>query len=178
MQWAIKDGEKILANPKEKAICPICNSEVIAKCGSIKVWHWSHMMQCEVGNDCSFGQGVYVGKGVKIGNNCRIQNNVNIYSGVELEDGVFLGPNCTTTNDKNPRALFSKNGKYVSTLIKRGATVGANAVIVCGVELGENCMVGAGSVVTKTVPPGALVVGNPARVVGEVSPEGDVQWKS
>ena len=143
-----------------------------------KIWHWSHLMPCTVGEDCSFGQGVYVGNGVKIGNGCRIQNNVNIYSGVELEDGVFLGPSCTTTNDKNPRAMFSKGGQWVPTLIKRGASVGAAAVIVCGVTLGENCMVGAGAVVTKDVPDGALVVGNPAKVVGMVSAEGEIVWNT
>jgi UDP-2-acetamido-3-amino-2,3-dideoxy-glucuronate N-acetyltransferase len=139
-----------------------------------KVWQWCHLMPSSVGEDCSFGQCVYVGKGVKIGDHCRIQNNVNIYSGVELESGVFLGPNCTTTNDKNPRAEFTKGGQYVKTLIKRGTTVGAAAVIVCGVTLGEYCMVGAGSVVTKDVPPYALVVGNPAKVIGKVDEKGNI----
>jgi UDP-2-acetamido-3-amino-2,3-dideoxy-glucuronate N-acetyltransferase len=137
-----------------------------------KVWQWCHLMPSIIGADCSFGQCVYVGKGVKMGDHCRIQNNVNIYSGVELESGVFLGPNCTTTNDKNPRAEFTKGGQYVKTLIRKGATVGAAAVIVCGVTLGEYCMVGAGAVVTKDVPAYALVVGNPARVIGSVDQKG------
>lgn len=139
-----------------------------------KVWQWCHLMPSIIGEDCSFGQSVYVGKGVVIGSHCRIQNNVNIYSGVELQDGVFLGPNCTTTNDKNPRAEYTKGGQYLKTLIKKGATVGAAAVIVCGTTLGEYCMVGAGSVVTKDVPPYTLVVGNPAKAIGTVNEKGNI----
>lgn len=138
-----------------------------------KIWHHSHLMNCQVGQNCSFGQGVYVGKGVIMGDNCRVQNNVNIYSGVVCESGVFLGPNCTTTNDKNPRAEFSKGGKYLKTLIRQGASVGAGAIILPGVTLGCYCLVGAGSVVTKDVPDYAIVVGNPAQVVGKVDQKGN-----
>lgn len=139
-----------------------------------KIWHNTHIVDDVVlGENCNIGQGVYIGKGVKMGNNCKVQNNVNIYSGVECEDGVFFGPNCTTTNDKTPRALYPKNGKYIKTIIKKGATIGAGAVIVCGIELGIECMIGAGSVVCKNVPDRMLVVGNPAKIIGIVDEYGN-----
>jgi len=160
-------------NEEDYYVDPTALVESGARIGKgTKIWHHSHLMNCTIGENCSFGQGVYVGKGVVMGDNCRVQNNVNVYSGVVCESGVFLGPNCTTTNDKNPRAEFSKGGKYLETLIRQGASVGAGAVILPGVTLGRYCLVGAGAVVTKDVPDYAVVVGNPAQVVGEVDQKG------
>lgn len=124
-----------------------------------------------IGQDCDIAKDVYVDHGVSIGARCKIQNGVSVYHGVTLEDDVFVGPSATFTNDRIPRA-FNRNWECVATLVKRGASIGANATIVCGVTLGEYCMVGAGSVVTADVPPYALVVGNPARVVGKVDKMG------
>jgi UDP-2-acetamido-3-amino-2,3-dideoxy-glucuronate N-acetyltransferase len=138
-----------------------------------KIWHYSHIMKAKIGEKCSFGQSVFVANDVVMGNNCRVQNNVNIFSGVTCEDNVFFGPNCTTTNDKNPRTEYSKNGNYLKTHICKGATIGASAVILSGITLGKYCMIGAGSVVTKDVPDYALVVGNPARIIGKVDEKGN-----
>lgn len=134
-----------------------------------KIWHHSHVMNAKIGRNCSLGQSVFIGNNVVLGDDCRVQNNVNLYDGVICENGVFLGPNCTTTNDKTPRAEFSKNGNYLKTRICKGASVGAGAVLLCGITLGKYCQVGAGAVVTKDVSPYSLVVGNPARDVGTVS---------
>lgn len=138
-----------------------------------KVWHSAHLMNCKVGEDCSFGQNSFVGNNVVIGNNVRVQNNVNVYDGVICENNIFLGPSCTFTNDKNPRAEFSKNGQYHKTIVKEGSSVGANATIVCGVTLNEYSFIGAGAVVTKDVPPYTLVVGNPARPLYKVNKFGE-----
>ncbi len=128
-----------------------------------KIWHFCHVSEgASVGEDCVLGQNVYIGPNVKIGNGCKIQNNVSIYEGVTIEDDVFLGPSCVFTNVKHPRASVKASG-YVDTLVKLGATIGANATIVCGVTVGENAFVGAGAVVTKDVMPGATVIGVPAR---------------
>lgn len=124
-----------------------------------------------IGQDCDIAKDVYVDHDVSIGSRCKVQNGVSIYHGVTLEDDVFVGPNATFTNDRHPRA-FNKHWECVPTVVKRGASVGANATIICGVTLGEYCMVGAGSVVTADVPPYALVVGNPARIVGKVDKMG------
>ena len=132
-----------------------------------KIWHFCHIQEgAKIGENCSFGQNVNVSNNVIIGNECKVQNNVSIYEGVELEDGVFCGPSCVFTNDLSPRARYPK-GKagYKRTLIKEGASIGANATIVCGVTIGEWAMVAAGSVVTKDVPANALVMGNPAKVI-------------
>jgi len=132
-----------------------------------KVWHFCHLMPgAVIGRDCSLGQNVVVMGGVRIGDNVKIQNNVSIYEGVELEDDVFCGPSMVFTNVLNPRSAVSRKHEYRRTLVRRGATIGANATIVCGVTLGEYSFVGAGAVVTRSVSPHALVLGSPARQVG------------
>jgi len=134
-----------------------------------RIWHFSHVMAgAEVGERCSLGQNVFIGRRVKIGNNVKIQNNVSVYEGVILEDDVFCGPSCVFTNVRTPRSAFPRNtsADYVTTRVKRGATIGANATIICGVTIGEWAFVAAGAVVTKDVPPYALVAGVPARRVG------------
>lgn len=128
------------------------------------VWHFSHIDRgAKVGNYCTIGQNVYVGKDVIIGDGCRIQNNVSIFSGVTLEDSVFIGPSAVFTNVKYPDAAIDQN--FVSTLVRTGAVIGANATIICGNDIGHKAVVGAGAVVTRPVPDGATVVGNPARVI-------------
>ncbi|MBS1759167.1 MAG: N-acetyltransferase [Bacteroidetes bacterium] len=135
-----------------------------------KIWHFSHIMYgCVIGNNCNIGQNVVVSPKVVLGNNVRVQNNVSIYEGVICEDDVFLGPSMVFTNVINPRSAVSRKDEYKTTLVKRGASIGANATIVCGNEIGEFAFIGAGAVVTKSVFPYALVVGNPARQVGWVS---------
>ena len=134
-----------------------------------KVWHFCHVMSgAVIGERSSLGQNVVVMNGTKIGNNVKIQNNVSIYEGVELEDDVFCGPSMVFTNVINPRSAVSRKDEYRRTLVKRGASIGANATIVCGVTLGAYCFVGAGAVVTKDVPDYALVIGVPAQVIGAV----------
>ncbi len=138
-----------------------------------KIWHFSHILPgAKIGLNCSFGQNVNVDSGVVIGDNVRVQNNVSIYSGVTIENDVFLGPSCVLTNVTNPRSQVKRGHLYEKTLIRRGATVGANATIVCGVALGRYCFVGAGSVVTKDVPDYALILGTPARQTGWMSRHG------
>ncbi len=132
-----------------------------------KVWHFTHVMPgARIGNKCVLGQNVNVGSKAILGDRVKVQNNVSIYDDVVLEDDVFCGPSCVFTNVINPRAFVERKHEYLRTLVKRGASIGANATIVCGVTLGEYCFVGAGSVVTKDVPAYALVHGNPARVRG------------
>jgi UDP-2-acetamido-3-amino-2,3-dideoxy-glucuronate N-acetyltransferase len=134
-----------------------------------RIWHFCHIMpQAVIGERCSLGQNVVVMNGTRLGNNVKVQNNVSIYEGVELEDDVFCGPSMVFTNVLNPRSHVSRKHEYRRTLVKRGATIGANATIVCGVTLGEYAFVGAGAVVTKDVPPYALVAGVPARQLGWV----------
>jgi UDP-2-acetamido-3-amino-2,3-dideoxy-glucuronate N-acetyltransferase len=129
-----------------------------------KVWHFSHVMAgARIGERTSLGQNVFVASGVVVGSDVKVQNNVSLYAGVELESDVFVGPSCVFTNVKNPRAEYSRNGQYSKTLVRRGASIGANATVVCGVTLGRYCFVGAGAVVTSDVPDYALVMGNPAR---------------
>jgi len=138
-----------------------------------KIWHFSHIMTgCEIGENCNIGQNVVVSPGVKLGRNVKVQNNVSIYTGVICEDDVFLGPSMVFTNVSNPRSAINRRDKYETTIVKKGATIGANATIVCGVTIGEYAFVGAGAVVTKDVPPYALVVGNPARQIGWMSEYG------
>jgi UDP-2-acetamido-3-amino-2,3-dideoxy-glucuronate N-acetyltransferase len=138
-----------------------------------RVWHWSHVdVGASVGADCSIGQGCYVAAGASIGRGCKIQNGVSVYRGVTLEEDVFVGPNATFTNVHNPRAALDRKHEIRPTLVKRGATIGANATIVCGVTIGAHAFVGAGAVVTRDVPDHALVIGNPARITGRVSPGG------
>lgn len=134
-----------------------------------KVWHFCHIMPgAEIGENCNLGQNVFVARNVKIGNNVKIQNNVSVYEGVILEDDVFCGPSMVFTNVRTPRAAYPRNTSkdYARTLVKRGASIGANATIVCGVTIGEWAFVAAGAVVTKDVPPYALVAGVPARITG------------
>ena len=138
-----------------------------------KIWHFSHIMSnCTIGEDCNIGQNVVVSPNVVLGRNVKIQNNVSVYTGVVCEDDVFLGPSMVFTNVINPRSFISRKDEYKPTIVRRGASVGANATIVCGNEIGQYALIGAGSVVTKPVKPYALVVGNPARQVGWVSKSG------
>lgn len=135
-----------------------------------KIWHFTHIMPgSRIGENCNIGQNVVVSTDVVLGNNVKIQNNVSIYSGVICEDDVFLGPSMVFTNVVNPRSGINRRGQYATTLVKKGASIGANATIVCGITLGEYCFIGAGAVVTKNVAPYALVVGNPARQSGWMS---------
>lgn len=138
-----------------------------------KIWHFSHVMPGAVlGPGCNLGQNVVVSPGVRLGRNVKVQNNVSIYEGVECEDDVFLGPSCVFTNVINPRSAFNRRGQYLQTRVGKGATIGANATIVCGHDIGAYAFIGAGTVVTKTVPAYALVVGNPARQMGWMSEAG------
>lgn len=139
-----------------------------------KIWHFSHVMPgCEIGEGCNLGQNVVVSPGVKLGRNVKVQNNVSIYTGVTVEDDVFLGPSCVLTNVINPRSAVSRKHEYKSTLIKKGASIGANATIVCGVTLGSHSFIAAGAVVTRDVPDFALMVGSPARQKGWMSRHGE-----
>lgn len=134
-----------------------------------KVWHFCHIQRgATLGENCSLGQNVNIGPGVKIGNGVRIQNNVSVYEGVEIEDNVFLGPSCVFTNVLMPRADQSVHGKYERTLVREGASLGANCTIVCGHTIGRRALVGAGAVVTKDVPDYAIVAGVPAKIIGKV----------
>lgn len=140
-----------------------------------KIWHFCHIQKgARIGKGCSLGQNVNVSNNVVIGDACKIQNNVSLYDGVELEDGVFCGPSCVFTNDLTPRARYPKGrAGYRKTLVKEGASIGANATIVCGITIGKFAMVAAGAVVTKDVPDYALVAGVPAKVVGRVDEKGN-----
>ena len=135
-----------------------------------KIWHFSHIMPGAVlGEKCNIGQNVVISPGVILGKNVKVQNNVSIYEGVTCEDDVFLGPSCVFTNVTNPRSAVVRRGEYATTLVGKGATIGANATIVCGNDIGAYAFIGAGAVVTKAVPPYALLVGNPARFIGWMS---------
>ncbi len=138
-----------------------------------KIWHFSHIMpNCTIGERCNIGQNVVVSPGVELGANVKVQNNVSIYTGVICEDDVFLGPSMVFTNVVNPRSAVNRRGQYSKTTVKKGASIGANATIVCGHDIGAFAFIGAGAVVTKTVPDYALVVGNPARQMGWMSEYG------
>ena len=138
-----------------------------------KIWHFCHIMPgAKIGKNCSLGQNVNIGSHAVIGNGVKIQNNVSVYDDVIIEDDVFCGPSCVFTNVINPRAFVERKHEYKKTVVKQGATIGANATIVCGVTIGEYALIGAGSVVTKDVPAYALAYGNPARVRGKVDKEG------
>lgn len=138
-----------------------------------RIWHFCHIMpEAEIGEDCSLGQNVVMMPGSKLGRGCKVQNNVSLFEGVHCHDEVFLGPSCVFTNILNPRAAFVRHDQYLSTEIHHGATIGANATILCGITIGTYALVGAGSVVTRSVPPYAMVVGNPARQMGWVSAAG------
>lgn len=138
-----------------------------------KIWHFSHVMKdCEIGENCNIGQNVVVLPGVKLGKNVKVQNNVSIYTGVICEDDVFLGPSMVFTNVINPRSAIVRKDQYYTTLVEKGASIGANATIVCGNKIGSYAFIGAGAVVTKEVKPYALVIGNPARQTGWMSEYG------
>ena len=134
-----------------------------------KIWHFSHVMKdARIGHNCNIGQNVVISPGVILGNGVKIQNNVSVYTGVICEDDVFLGPSCVFTNVVNPRAFIERKNEYKKTLVKQGASIGANATIVCGNQIGKFAFVGAGAVVTKDVPDYAMVYGNPAKIKGYV----------
>lgn len=138
-----------------------------------RIWHFSHLMAgCVVGERCNIGQNVVISPGVVLGDGVKVQNNVSIYTGVICEDEVFLGPSCVFTNVINPRSAIVRKDQYRQTIVRRGASIGANATIICGHTIGQYAMVGAGAVVTKDVPDFALVVGNPSRQIGWVSAYG------
>lgn len=138
-----------------------------------KIWHFSHIMpDCVIGEDCNIGQNVVVSPGVVLGRNVKVQNNVSIYTGVICEDDVFLGPSMVFTNVMNPRSAVNRRGQYLQTRVGKGASIGANATVVCGHNIGEYAFIGAGAVVTKDVPAYALVIGNPARQTGWMSTYG------
>lgn len=135
-----------------------------------KIWHFSHIMpNCELGENCNIGQNVVISPNVTLGRNVKVQNNVSIYTGVICEDDVFLGPSMVFTNVINPRSAVNRKSEYAKTTVKKGASIGANATIVCGNDIGEFAFIGAGAVVTKSVPAYALLVGNPARQTGWMS---------
>jgi len=135
-----------------------------------RIWHFSHIMpNCKIGNNCNIGQNVVISPQVVLGENVKVQNNVSIYTGVICEDDVFLGPSMVFTNVINPRSAVSRKNEYLNTRVKKGASIGANATIVCGNDIGEFAFVGAGAVVVKEVLPYALVVGNPSRQIGWIS---------
>lgn len=138
-----------------------------------KIWHFSHIMSnCKIGKNCNLGQNVVVSPEVILGNNVKVQNNVSIYTGVVCEDDVFLGPSMVFTNVINPRSAVNRRGQYSKTVVKTGASIGANATVVCGNDIGKFAFIGAGAVVTKNIPDYALVVGNPARQTGWMSEYG------
>ena len=141
-----------------------------------KIWHFSHIQSgAVIGSHCSLGQNVNIGNNVKIGNYVKIQNNVSVYEGVELEDYVFCGPSVVFTNVKIPRSEFPQRGTeyYSKTIVKKSASIGANATVICGVTIGEYALIGAGAVVTKDIPPFSLVVGNPGKIIGRVDKNGN-----
>lgn len=139
-----------------------------------RVWHFVHISaQAVIGERCSMGQNVYIGNKVIIGNDCKIQNNVSVYDDVTLEDGVFCGPSMVFTNVYNPRSLIERKDEFLDTLVKKGATLGANCTLVCGITIGEYAFVGAGAVINKNVPAYALVVGVPAKQIGWMSKFGE-----
>lgn len=138
-----------------------------------KIWHFSHIMpNCKIGERCNIGQNVVVSPEVVLGKNVKVQNNVSIYTGVTCEDDVFLGPSMVFTNVINPRSAVNRKNEYAKTIVKKGASIGANATIVCGHDIGEFAFIGAGAVVTKSIPAYALVIGNPARQTGWMSEYG------
>jgi len=147
-----------------------CIDEGCAIGAGTKIWHFSHIMpNCIIGQNCNIGQNVVISPEVVLGNNVKVQNNVSLYTGVVCEDDVFLGPSCVFTNVVNPRSAIVRKDQYAKTTVGRGATIGANATIVCGHTIGKFAFIGAGAVVTKTVPDYALVVGNPAKQIGWMS---------
>jgi UDP-2-acetamido-3-amino-2,3-dideoxy-glucuronate N-acetyltransferase len=167
MTTSIKGDEAFHAHPT----AVIDEGSIIGS--GTRIWHFSHIMPgCSIGKNCNLGQNVVISPGVKLGNNVKVQNNVSIYTGVICEDDVFLGPSMVFTNVLNPRSFIERKDEYKATIVRRGASIGANATIICGVEIGEYALVGAGAVIINSVAPYALVVGNPARQIGWVSEQG------
>ncbi|MFW5750124.1 MAG: DapH/DapD/GlmU-related protein [Planctomycetota bacterium] len=158
---------------------PIIHASAIVDAGAhvgpgTRIWHFTHVCAgARIGAGCSLGQNVYVAPSVVIGDGCKVQNNVSLYDGVVLEDEVFCGPSMVFTNVINPRSAVPRRDEFKSTLVRRGATIGANATILCGIELGHHCFIGAGAVVAKAVPAYALMVGVPARQIGWISRAGE-----
>ena len=139
----------------------------------VSIWHFCHVMKgSSIGDSSILGQNVMIGSNVKVGKGCKIQNNVSVYEGVELEDNVFCGPSCVFTNVINPRSFINRRNEYKKTLVQTGATIGANATIICGVRIGKFSLIGAGAVITKDVNDFSIMVGNPARKIGWVSTRG------
>ncbi|MFM6928200.1 MAG: acyltransferase [Bdellovibrio sp.] len=139
-----------------------------------RIWHWVHISaKAKIGKKCSFGQNVFVGNNVVIGDNCKVQNNVSVYDNVTMEDDVFCGPSMVFTNVINPRSVVVRKNEYLNTIVKKGATIGANATIVCGVTLGEYCFIAAGAVIIRDVKPYALMAGVPAKHIGWMSRFGE-----
>lgn len=171
MQSRISSKSEIMADYFVHPTATVDDGAVIGD--GVKIWHYSHIMDGAVlGSKCNIGQNVVVSPGVTLGRNVKVQNNVSIYTGVICEDDVFLGPSCVFTNVTNPRSVVNRHSQYAKTVVGRGATIGANSTIVCGHDIGEFAFIGAGAVVTKTVAPYALVVGNPARQIGWMSEYG------
>lgn len=140
-----------------------------------KIWHFSHILEnASIGKNCTISQGCMVGAGVVIGNYVKIQNNVSIFSGVSIQDYAFVGPSVVFTNVINPRSFIDRKDEFRTTIIGKGSSIGANATVICGIKIGEYALIGAGSVVTKDIPPYALAYGNPARIMGKVDKEGNV----
>jgi len=140
---------------------------------NVTIWHFSHLMKgCSLGDNTIVGQNVMIGSKVKIGKGCKIQNNVSLYEGVELKDDVFCGPSCVFTNVINPRSFINRKSEFRKTIVNKGATIGANATIICGVEIGEYALIGAGSLISKNVKNFSVMVGNPATRIGWVSTSG------
>jgi UDP-2-acetamido-3-amino-2,3-dideoxy-glucuronate N-acetyltransferase len=139
-----------------------------------KIWHFSHICKgAKIGKNCNIGQNVFIAGGAILGDNCKVQNNVSIYAGVIAGDYVFFGPSCVLTNDINPRGMYSKAGHYIETILEDGVTLGANCTIVCGNKLGKHSLIGSGAVVTKNVEPFSIMVGNPAKKIGEIDEKGN-----
>ena len=172
----INNGKEIVQErPEKHFVHPTAIIDSGAEIGpNSKIWHFSHLMKCQIGEDANIGQNVFIANNVKLGDHCRVQNNVSIYDGVIAGNYVFFGPSCVLTNDRNPRAKYSKHGVYSKTIIEDGVSIGANATIVCGIKLGKNCLIGAGAVVTKDVMANTVVVGNPARPIRKIDEEGNI----
>lgn len=176
LQDSLESGKDIIMESSKFYVHPSAVVDDGALIGEgTHVWHFSHISKgAKIGKNCNIGQNVYIASNVIIGDNCKVQNNVSIYTGVVAEDDVFFGPSCVLTNDLNPRCAHSKNGAYIKTILRKGCTLGANSTIVCGNEIGEDALIGAGAVVTKDVPPNAVVVGNPAKQIKSIDDKGNM----
>ena len=165
---------KCISEKKKYFVHPTAIVDEGAEIGEgTKIWHYSHICKgAKIGKNCNIGQNVYFAGDAKIGNNCKIQNNVSVYAGVEAEDYVFFGPSCVLTNDINPRCMYSKDGKYIKTYLKKGVTLGANSTIVCGNTIGEHSLIGSGAVICKNIEPYSIMVGNPGRKIGTINEKG------